>query len=62
MDSSKLRRELGWRHEMGWEEGLRQTVHWFRDNPAWVRAARGEVYDKYYSQMYEKRDEFLGKL
>ncbi|OFV97447.1 MAG: dTDP-glucose 4,6-dehydratase [Acidobacteria bacterium RIFCSPLOWO2_02_FULL_60_20] len=62
VDSSKLRRELGWRHEMEWEEGLRQTVHWFRDNPAWVRAARGEAYDKYYSQMYEKRDQFLGKL
>ncbi len=62
VDSSKARRELGWSHQIEWEAGLRQTVEWYRDNVAWVKAARGEAYQKYYSQMYEKRDQFLGKL
>jgi dTDP-glucose 4,6-dehydratase len=61
VDSSKARRELGWRHETGWEDGLRQTVEWYRDNPAWVSAARGEAYQDYYSRMYDKRDQLLGK-
>lgn len=61
VDSSKARRELGWRHEVEWENGLRQTVEWYRDNPAWVAAARGEAYDKYYARMYAKRDQFLGQ-
>jgi dTDP-glucose 4,6-dehydratase len=61
VDSSKARRELRWQDEIGWEDGLRRTVEWYRDNPAWVRAARGEAYQKYYSAMYDKRDQFLGK-
>lgn len=56
VDSGKLRRELGWRHEVEWEAGLRQTVEWYRDHPAWVSAARDAAYDTYYSQMYGRRD------
>jgi len=62
VDSSKARRDLGWRHEVEWEAGLRQTVDWYRENHAWVAAVRGDTYDKYYSRVYEKRDQFLNKL
>jgi dTDP-glucose 4,6-dehydratase len=61
VDSSKARGELGWQHEIGWEDGLRRTVEWYRDHPAWVRAARGEAYQKYYAEMYDKRDQLLPK-
>lgn len=36
MDSTKLR-QLGWRPETGFEEGLATTVRWYRDNEAWWR-------------------------
>jgi len=62
VDSSKLRGEAGWQPKMEWEEGLQQTVEWYRDHPDWVSAARDAGYDTYYSQMYEKRDQFLRKL
>ena len=62
VDCSKLRSELGWQAGMEWEEGLRRTVEWYRDHPSWVSAARGAAYETYYAQMYEKRDQFLGKL
>jgi dTDP-glucose 4,6-dehydratase len=62
LDSSKLRTELGWTHSIEWEDGLRQTVEWYRDHAEWVRGARGETYDRYYSQMYDKRDQFLSKI
>ena len=61
VDSSKARRELGWQHETGWEDGLRSTVEWYRDNPAWVAAARGQAYQDYYSRMYGQREQLLGK-
>src|SRR5918999_1082482 len=33
--SSKLRRELGWEPQVGWEDGLRDTVQWYADNRDW---------------------------
>lgn len=37
IDASKIRGELGWRPKVIFESGLRRTVQWFLDNPAWVR-------------------------
>jgi dTDP-glucose 4,6-dehydratase len=35
LDSSKIRRELGWSPQIEWEQGLRETVEWYRANRAW---------------------------
>jgi dTDP-glucose 4,6-dehydratase len=35
LDSSKLRRELDWEPEIGWEDGLRETVEWYASNREW---------------------------
>jgi dTDP-glucose 4,6-dehydratase len=35
LDSSKLRRELGWEPEIAWEDGLRETVDWYASNRDW---------------------------
>jgi dTDP-glucose 4,6-dehydratase len=35
LDSSKIRRELGWAPSVGFAEGLGATVAWYRDNRAW---------------------------
>jgi dTDP-glucose 4,6-dehydratase len=35
LDSSKLRRELGWAPSITFEDGLKQTVDWYRANRAW---------------------------
>jgi len=35
LDSSKLRRELGWEPEAGFDEGMRETVEWYRAQRAW---------------------------
>jgi dTDP-glucose 4,6-dehydratase len=35
LDSTKIEGELGWRPEIGFADGLRETVQWYADNRAW---------------------------
>src|SRR5512132_271077 len=35
LDSSKLRRDLGWRDEIPFEDGLAETVRWYEANRTW---------------------------
>ena len=43
LDSSKIRRELGWKPRVEFEEGFRDTVHWYRDNVGWWRGLLDRV-------------------
>jgi dTDP-glucose 4,6-dehydratase len=52
IDCSKIERELGWRPEVPFEEGLHQTVDWYRSHPDWVAAIRTGEYLKYYARQY----------
>ncbi len=44
IDCSKIERELGWRPTETFETGLRKTVHWYIENPAWWQAIRSGKY------------------
>ncbi|MDX6738317.1 hypothetical protein [Actinocorallia sp. A-T 12471] len=35
LDASLIRSELGYRPRIAFEEGLRETVAWYRENRAW---------------------------
>ena len=37
LDSSKIRRELGWAPSVTFEDGLPDTVRWYQDRPEWWR-------------------------
>jgi dTDP-glucose 4,6-dehydratase len=40
LDSLKLRTELGWRPQIGFEDGLRATAQWYAANRAWWEPLR----------------------
>src|SRR5439155_22212107 len=40
LDSSKIREQLGWREETGWENGIAQTVAWYAEKPEWCEPLR----------------------
>ena len=44
VDSSKIQRVVGWRPRMAFPDGLLQTIHWYRENSAWMDSiqARGD--------------------
>ena len=54
IDCSKIERELGWRPAIPFEEGLRETVQWYRDNVPWTNNVRSGEYKKYYERQYGK--------
>ncbi|MFE0019640.1 dTDP-glucose 4,6-dehydratase [Amycolatopsis sp. NPDC059021] len=41
LDSGKIRRELGWRPEVDFGAGVRETVRWYADNRDWWEPLRG---------------------
>jgi dTDP-glucose 4,6-dehydratase len=54
IDCDKIERELGWRPTVAFEEGLRETVQWYRDNMQWTNNVRSGEYLKYYERQYGK--------
>jgi dTDP-glucose 4,6-dehydratase len=38
IDASKIQRELGWTPAHKFEQGIRETIQWYLDNQAWVKA------------------------
>jgi dTDP-glucose 4,6-dehydratase len=55
IDCSKIERELGWRPQYRFEEGLRETIRWYQDNEPWVAQVRSGEYLRYYEQQYGRR-------
>jgi dTDP-glucose 4,6-dehydratase len=51
VDCAKLRR-LGWQPRIAFDEGLAQTVAWYRDNPSWWQKIKSGEYRRYYEQQY----------
>jgi dTDP-glucose 4,6-dehydratase len=43
LDSSKIRRELGWEPTIDFEEGIVETVRWYRDNRQWWEPLKGRA-------------------
>ena len=43
LDSSKLRRELGWEPGIAFDEGLRATAEWYAANRAWWEPLKGRA-------------------
>lgn len=50
--TDKIRRELGWEPKIAFEDGIRATIEWYRDNPDWWMRVKTGEYQKYYDSYY----------
>jgi dTDP-glucose 4,6-dehydratase len=55
IDTSKLKRELGWQPAVTFEEGMRQTIRWYLDHEDWVRNVQSGDYRNWLAVNYGKR-------
>jgi len=55
IDSTKIRRELGWKPSLQFGEGLEKTVEWYLANAEWMHNVTSGDYQKYYNKQYGRR-------
>jgi len=55
IDSSLLKKELGWQPNMKFKDGIEFTINWYLDNLDWMKEITSEEYKNYYQKFYGNR-------
>ncbi|MHB8129616.1 MAG: dTDP-glucose 4,6-dehydratase [Mobilitalea sp.] len=55
IDCSKIKKQLGWKQSVSFEEGLRKTVLWYLENKEWCDRIKSGQYKKWLIDNYENR-------
>jgi dTDP-glucose 4,6-dehydratase len=55
VDYSKIKRELGWEPTVRFDQGLIDTVKWYRDNETWWQKVKSGEYQRFYELYYSDR-------
>ncbi|HNU96409.1 MAG TPA: GDP-mannose 4,6-dehydratase, partial [Candidatus Magasanikbacteria bacterium] len=51
---SKIKNELGWTPKTSFEEGMKKTVAWYKENEDWWKKIKTGQYLDYYNKQYKK--------
>ncbi len=55
IDARKIESKLNWHAQESFETGLRKTVQWYLNNPAWIESVTSGAYQKWIGQNYSDR-------
>jgi dTDP-glucose 4,6-dehydratase len=55
IDCTKLKTELLWQPMASFDTGIRKTVQWYLDNPAWVQRVQSGEYREWLADNYDRR-------
>lgn len=62
LDCRKIETELGWKPQISLQDGLLQTIDWYKNHDVWVEGVRTGDYVSYYEKYYEHRDAALDSI
>jgi len=51
----KIKRELNWKQQYSFKDGLDITIKWYIDNQVWVDRVRSGEYKKWLEKNYNSR-------
>jgi len=54
IDFSKMKKELGWEPKISFEDGIKTTVEWYKNNEDWWKNIKSGEYQNYYQKQYGK--------
>ncbi|OGW51874.1 MAG: dTDP-glucose 4,6-dehydratase [Nitrospirae bacterium RBG_19FT_COMBO_42_15] len=54
IDSTKIKKELGWRPKYDFDKGLDMTIDWYLKNKEWWQKIKSGEYKRYYKKMYRE--------
>jgi len=55
MNPTRIETELGWRPQVSFEEGLADSIRWYRDHADWWRRVKDGSYREFYAKWYGNR-------
>ena len=55
IDSTKIRKDLGWAPKYEFEVGIKETIQWYLENQEWINQVKSGQYQEYYEKMYSNR-------
>jgi dTDP-glucose 4,6-dehydratase len=55
LDCTKLKTELGWSPDCKFENGLADTIRWYKENSDWLQETRSGEYRTYFERHYAPR-------
>ncbi|MDI6778367.1 MAG: dTDP-glucose 4,6-dehydratase [Patescibacteria group bacterium] len=53
IDFSKIKSELGWEPRTSFDEGMKKTVEWYKNNGDWWKKIKSGEYLEYYEKQYK---------
>lgn len=55
IDASKIKKELGWQPKYEFEEALKLTIEWYKNNKNWWKSLKNKDYQEYYQKQYTQK-------
>jgi len=55
INCDKIKKELGWKQSVDFDEGLERTIRWYLDNDEWIHNVKSGEYRKWIKKNYIER-------